>query len=268
MRAIDFNADLCESFGTWSLGADDEMVRFITSANLACGFHAGDFSVMDRTVALCKAAGVGVGAQPGYPDVQGFGRRTMHMAPAEVEQCVLYQIGALYAFCRGHGVDLQHVKPHGALYNQAAVDVRLARAIARGVARFSHDLPLVGLASSTAFAEAAADAGLLMVREAFADRRYNPDGTLQSRSIPGSLIIDPQATADQVARLVHEGTIVAHDGTRLGVVAQSICFHGDTPGAPAIVAAARRRLESEGVAIKPMREVGSDYGGDQPSNGL
>src|SRR5437868_3498659 len=160
MQAIDFNSDLGESFGHWTLGDDAAMVRLITSANLACGFHAGDFTVMDRSVALCKQAGVGVGAQPGYPDLQGFGRRPLPLSPTEVEQMVLYQLGALYAFCRAYEIELQHVKPHGALYNQAAEDPALAGAIARAVARFSRDIPLVALASSTAYAEAAAEAGL------------------------------------------------------------------------------------------------------------
>ena len=228
------------------------MVRSITSANLACGFHAGDFTVMDATVGLCKQAGVGVGAQPGYPDLQGVGRREMHLAPDEVEQCVLYQIGALYAFCRAHAVELQHVKPHGALYNQAAADPRLAGAIARAVARFSRELPLVGLAGSKAFAEAAGEAGLRFVPEAFADRRYNPDGSLQRRSIRGSLLTDPGEAAEQALRLVCEGSVQAHDGTSVPVQAESICFHGDTPGAAAIVAAARARLEAAGVSVRSL----------------
>jgi 5-oxoprolinase (ATP-hydrolysing) subunit A len=252
MQAIDFNSDLGESFGHWTLGDDAAMVRLITSANLACGMHAGDFTVMDQTVALCKAAGVGVGAQPGYPDLQGFGRRPIAFPPAEVEQCVLYQIGALYGFCRAHGVEITHVKAHGALYNQAADDPALARAIARGTARFSRAIPLVGLASSRAFAEAAADAGLPFVAEAFADRRYNPDGTLQSRAIAGSLITDPEAAATQVLRIVGEGTAVAHDGTTIPLRAQSVCFHGDTPGAPTILATTRARLETAGVAVRPL----------------
>jgi UPF0271 protein len=252
---VDLNSDMGESFGHWTLGDDAAMARYVTSANLACGFHAGDFSVMDRSVALCKRAGVGVGAQPGYPDLQGFGRRALPLSPEEVEQSVLYQIGALYAFCRAHGVELQHVKPHGALYNQAAVDPALARAIARAVAGFSRTIPLVGLAGSAAFAEAAAEAELQLVPEAFADRRYNPDGTLQSRAIPGSLLTDPAEAAQQVVRIVREGAVLAHDGTIVPVRAQSICFHGDTPGAPSIVAAARAQLEAAGVAVCPIRDL-------------
>ena len=253
--SVDLNSDLGESFGRWSLGDDAAMVQHITSANLACGFHAGDFSVMDDTVGLCKQAGVSVGAQPGYLDLQGFGRRPMQISPAEVEQLVLYQIGALYGFCRAHGVELQHVKPHGALYNQAAVDPALARGIARGVARFSRSLPLVALAGSSAFANAAAEAGLRLVAEAFADRRYNPDGTLQNRAIPGSVLTDPDEAARQVLRIVREGSAIAHDGSPVPVRAQSICFHADTPNAPSIVAAARARLEAAGVSVRPIRDL-------------
>jgi 5-oxoprolinase (ATP-hydrolysing) subunit A len=253
-RAVDLNSDLGESYGRWTLGDDAAMVEHITSANLACGLHAGDFEVMDATVGLCKQAGVGVGAQPSYPDLQGFGRRSIKLAPAEVEQCVLYQIGALYGFCRAHRVDLQHVKPHGALYNDAAAQPAVALAIARGVARFSRDLPLVGLAGS-AFAEAAAEAGLRLVPEAFADRRYTPEGRLQSRSQPGSLLTDPDEAAEQALRLVCDRQVKAHDGTLVAVQAASICFHGDTPGAPTIVATARARLQAAGVAVRPIRDL-------------
>ena len=249
---IDINSDLGESFGHWTLGDDAAMIRGISSANLACGFHAGDYAVMDRTVALCKELGVGVGAQPGHLDLQGFGRRAIPLTAEEAEQLVLYQIGALYAFCRAHGVELQHVKPHGALYNQAAEDPKLARGIARGVARFSRSIPLVALASSRPYAETAAEAGIPFVAEAFADRRYNPDGTLQSRAIPGSLLTDPDEAAAQVVRLVREGTVRAHDGSAVPIRAQSICFHGDTPGAPTILARARQRLAEAGVEVVPI----------------
>jgi 5-oxoprolinase (ATP-hydrolysing) subunit A len=254
-RAVDLNSDLGESYGRWTLGDDAAMVEHITSANLACGLHAGDFEVIDATVGLCKRAGVGVGAQPSYPDLQGFGRRSMKLTPTEVEQCVLYQIGAVYGFCRAHHVELQHVKPHGALYNDAAAQPAVALAIARGVARFSRDLPLVGLAGSPAFAEAAAAARLRLVPEAFADRRYTPEGRLQSRSEAGSLLTDPEEAAEQALRLVCEGQVRAHDGTLVTVRAASICFHGDTPGAPSIVAAARARLEAAGVTVRPIRDL-------------
>ena len=192
---MDLNADLGESYGHWTLGDDERLVPHLTSANLACGFHAGDFRVMEATVALCRRAGVAVGAQPGYPDLLGFGRRPMPFEPDEVESLVRYQIGALEAFCRAQGVEMQHVKPHGALYNQAATDPALASAIARAVGRFSRDLLLFGLASSEPMASAAAEAGLRFVPEAFADRAYEADGTLQPRGQPGAVISDPAVAA-------------------------------------------------------------------------
>jgi UPF0271 protein len=245
---MDLNADLGESFGRWTLGDDERLVEQITSANVACGFHAGDFVVMERTVALCQRAGVAVGAQPGYPDLLGFGRRPMAFEPAEVESMVRYQIGALEAFCRAHGVDLHHVKPHGALYNQSAGDAALAAAIARATARFSRSLPLYGLASSQPMAQAAADAGIRFVPEAFADRRYLPDGSLQPRSQAGSLITDPEVAAAQAASIAADGAVVAVDGSRVAIRAETICCHGDTPGAVEIATAVRAAL---GAAIDP-----------------
>ncbi len=251
MAPMDLNADLGESFGSWTLGDDGGLVAHISSANVACGFHAGDFRVMEATVRLCASVGVAVGAQPGYPDLLGFGRRPMHFAPDEVESMVRYQVGALEAFCRAAGVELRHVKPHGALYNQAAADPELAAAIARATAGFSRDLALFGLASSEPMASAAADAGLRFVPEAFADRRYMPDGSLQSRSEPGSLITDADAAAQQAARIASEGTVTAVDGSEVTLRAESICCHGDTPGAVAIAAAVRAALEASGVTIGP-----------------
>nr|MBA3587580.1 LamB/YcsF family protein [Chloroflexota bacterium] len=202
---MDLNADLGESFGRWTLGDDERLVAYITSANVACGFHAGDFRVMEATVPLCSAAGVAVGAQPGYPDLIGFGRRPMPYEPDEVESLVRYQIGALEGFCRANGVEMQHVKPHGALYNQAASDAELAAAIARATATFSRSLALFGLATSEPMAAAAADAGLRFVPEAFADRRYLADGSLLPRSEAGSLLTDPAAAAAQAVSIAKEG---------------------------------------------------------------
>ena len=246
---MDLNADLGESFGHWTLGDDERLVTHITSANVACGFHAGDFRVMEATVAICRQAGVAVGAQPGYPDLLGFGRRPLPFEPDEVESLVRYQIGALEAFCRAGGVEMQHVKPHGALYNQAAGDAALASAIARATARFSGDLALFGLASSEAMASAAAEAGIRFVREAFADRRYLADGTLQPRSEPGSLLTDPAAAADQAVSIATTGGVEAADGSRITIAAESICCHGDTPGAVEIAATVRRSLEAAGIAV-------------------
>jgi len=249
---MDLNADLGESFGRWTLGDDDGLVAHITSANLACGFHAGDFRVMEATVALCRRAGVAVGAQPGYPDLLGFGRRLMPYEPDEVESLVRYQIGALEAFCRAHGVEMQHVKPHGALYNSAAGDPHLARAIARATAKFSRDLALYGLASSEPMRSAAAEVGLRFVPEAFADRGYLADGSLQPRTEPGSLLTDPAAAAGQALSIAVDGGVEAADGSRVDVRAESICCHGDTPGAVEIAAAVRQALEGAGVAVAAL----------------
>ena len=249
MARMDLNADLGESFGRWTLGDDERLVQHLTSANLACGFHAGDFRVMETTVALCRRAGVAVGAQPGYPDLLGFGRRPMPFEPDEVESLVRYQIGALEAFCREHGVDMQHVKPHGALYNQAATDSVLAAAIARAVGRFSRELLLFGLASSEPMASAAADAGLRFVPEAFADRAYRADGTLQPRGEPVAVITDPDIAAARAVEIATTGSATAIDGSRVTIRTESICCHGDTPGAVEIAAAVRRALEAAGVSV-------------------
>ena len=249
---MDLNADLGESFGAWTLGDDERLVEHITSANLACGFHAGDFRVMEATVALCTRAGVAIGAQPGYPDLMGFGRRPLPFEPDEVESLVRYQIGALEAFCRAHHVEMQHVKPHGALYNQAAADPRLATAIARAVSSFSRDLALFGLATSEPMRTAAESAGLRFVPEAFADRRYLADGSLEPRSVTGSVIGDPDAAAAQARQIAVDGTVTAVDGTRVELRAQTICCHGDTPGAVEIAAAVRASLETAGIALASL----------------
>lgn len=251
---MDLNADLGESFGRWTLGDDERLVPHITSANVACGFHAGDFRVMEASVALCRRAGVAVGAQPGYPDLIGFGRRPMPYEPDEVESLVRYQLGALEAFCRAAGVEMQHVKPHGALYNQAAADPALAAAVGRATARFSRELLLFGLASSEPMAAAAADAGLGFVPEAFADRRYLGDGSLQPRSEPGSLLTDASAASAQAVSIAVDGRVTSVDGSDVHLRAESICCHGDTPGAVEIAAAVRSALEGGGVTVAAPAE--------------
>jgi UPF0271 protein len=252
---MDLNADLGESFGRWTLGDDERLVAHITSANLACGFHAGDFRVMEATVALCRRAGVAVGAQPGYPDLIGFGRRAMPFEPDEVESLVRYQIGALEAFCRANGLEMQHVKPHGALYNQAAADPPLAAAIAKATARFSRDLALFGLASSEPMASAAADSHLRFVPEAFADRRYLADGSLQPRTEPGSLVADADAAAAQAVSIAVDRSVTAADGSRVTLRAETICCHGDTPGAVKIASAVRNALLGAGVPVAALRDA-------------
>ena len=248
---IDLNCDMGESFGAYRLGADEELMPLITSANVACGFHAGDPLVLDATVRLAGSHAVAVGAHPGYPDLAGFGRRDMALAPAEVEAAVLYQVGAVAAFCRAHGLPLVHVKAHGALYNAAARDPAGARAIARAIARFDPRLIMVGLAGSQVMAEAAAGVGLRFAREAFADRVYNPDGTLQARRVPGSLITEPAAVAQQAAGIAR-GSVVAHDGTSLPIQADTLCLHGDNPAAVANARAVRAALAAAGVELRPL----------------
>lgn len=223
---IDLNCDLGESFGSYSLGNDAAIMPFITSANIACGLHAGDPLVMQATVRLAREHGVQIGAHPGWPDLQGFGRREIKIDLAEAEALVLYQIGALAAFVRAEGLELRHVKPHGALYNQAAKDAALAEAVARAVKRFSVDLVLVGLAGSGLLAAGRA-IGLRVAGEAFPDRGYNPDGTLMSRNLPGAVLTDPQAIAANAIRL-------AREGIRFGdqkVIPETLCLHGDHPQA-------------------------------------
>ena len=219
---IDINCDMGESFGCYSLGSDAAIMPFITSANIACGFHAGDPSVMQATVRLAKQHGVAIGAHPGWPDLQGFGRREMTISPEEAETLVLYQVGALAAFAKAEGVELRHVKPHGALYNQAAIHAALAESVARAVKRFSRDLILVGLAGSV-LVESGRAIGLSVANEAFPDRNYNPDGTLMSRKLPGAVLHDPQAVAQNAIRL-------ARDGIRFGervILPDTLCLHGD-----------------------------------------
>lgn len=252
VAAIDLNADVGEGFGPYGLGADDELLSLVTSANVACGFHGGDPMIMDRTVALAARYGLAIGAHPGHNDLRGFGRRPIAAPPAEVERDVLYQVGALAAFARSHGVELAHVKPHGALYNQAAVDPALADAVARGVARASSELILVGLASSPVMAAAAARVGLRFAAEAFADRRYEADGTLQPRSVPGSVLEDPAAAAAQAVGIARDGRVTASDGSTVALRAETLCLHGDNPAAVANARAVRRALDAAGIAVRAL----------------
>jgi 5-oxoprolinase (ATP-hydrolysing) subunit A len=249
---IDLNADLGEGFGAWTMGDDLGLLRIVTSANVACGFHAGDPSVIDRTVQLALRAGVAVGAHPSHFDLRGFGRRTMVVDPAEVEADVLYQVGAVAAFARAHGGRLTHVKPHGALYNQAAADQALASAVARGVARFDSGLILVGLASSATMRNAAESQGLRFAGEAFADRRYEPDGTLASRSAKDAVIVNADEATLQAVRIVQRREVESRDGSVVSVRAETLCVHGDTPGASALAQAVREALEAAGVTVRAL----------------
>ncbi len=246
---LDLNADLGESFGAWRLGDDSAMVGLVTSANVACGFHAGDALTLQRTCATAAASGVVVGAQVGYRQLAGFGRWAVDMPSAELTADVIYQIGALDGLCRVAGTSVAYVKPHGALYNTAAVDQRQARAVVKAVAAYDSSLPILGLPGSVLLAEAAA-AGLRTVREAFADRGYTPEGGLVPRDQPGALLSDPDEVAARMLRLATQGRIRAVDGSDLAVEADSICTHGDSPGAVAMARAIRAALEAAGVEVR------------------
>jgi len=251
-RRIDLNCDMGEGFGAYAMGNDSQVLPFVSSVNLACGFHGGDPRVMDRSVAMALRAGVAIGAHPSHYDLRGFGRRAIRADPEEVEADVVYQLGALLAFVRSHGAKLSHVKPHGALYHQAAEDLATARAVARAVARVGRELRLVGIAGSEALRRAADEAGLALAAEAFADRRYNPDGTLQSRQIDGALILDPQAAAEQAARIASEGRVVAVDGSAIPLRADTLCLHGDNINAEEIAWAVRQALDAAGVEVRAL----------------
>jgi 5-oxoprolinase (ATP-hydrolysing) subunit A len=245
---IDLNADVGESFGAWRLGEDDELIPWVTSVNVAAGLHAGDPRTIERTVALALRHGVAIGAHPGYPDLAGFGRRAMAMSADEIEASVLYQVGAVAAFARASGAGLQHVKAHGALYNRAANDREAADAIARAVHRFDPGLVLVGLAGSRLIA-AGQVAGLTVAEEAFADRRYEPDGSLRSREHDDAVLDDPADAAAQALAIVR-GELTARDGSRIRLQADTICVHGDLPGAAARARAVREALEAAGVEVR------------------
>jgi len=224
------------------------MLAYVSSANIACGLHAGDALVMQQTMQLALQAGAAVGAHPGYPDLQGFGRRAMVLTPEEVEAVVLYQVGALAGFAQAQRAELSHVKPHGALYNQAAKDRSLAAAIARGVARFSKNLILVGLAGSC-LVEMGTAAGLRAAAEGFADRTYQPDGMLAPRSQPGALFVDPEQAAAQALRLVQTGILITTGSQSAILPVETICLHGDTPHALSFAAAVRSTLHQAGVQV-------------------
>lgn len=245
---VDLNCDIGEAFGRYGLGEDEAVLASVTSANIACGLHAGDPLVMERTVRLAVAHGVRIGAHPGYPDLQGFGRRVLEMSTEEVEAFMLYQIGALAGFCRASGVELAHVKPHGALYNQAAKDARLAEAIAAAVKRFSRELILVGLAGS-ALTAAGEAAGLRVANEGFPDRAYEPDGMLRARKLPGALLQTQEEICAQAVRLAQQGIRVTTGGQPRSVPVDTLCIHGDHPGAARNAAAVRKALEAQGIQV-------------------
>ena len=248
MSAVDLNSDVGESFGRWQLGDDEGVLRVVTSANVACGFHAGDATTLRRTCALAAEHGVVVGAQVGYRDLAGFGRRFIDMDPGELVDDILYQIGALEALARAAGVGVRYVKPHGALYNAIVSHEAQAQAVVDAVSTYDPTLPLVGLPGSAVLARAE-QAGLRTVREAFADRAYTPQGTLVSRREPGAVLSDPAEVARRVVQMVTEGHVEAVDGSRVPLEADSVCVHGDSPGAVQMAEQVREALGAAGVEL-------------------
>lgn len=254
MYRVDLNSDLGESFGRYTLGMDDKIIPLITSANVACGYHASDPVVMESTIARAKEAEIRVGAHPGFPDLMGFGRRNMNVTPAEAKAYTLYQIGALSAFCKAQGITMQHVKPHGALYNMAAKDYRLSQAICEGIYEFDKDLIVMAL-SGGELARAALDMGLRTAMEVFADRAYEEDGTLVDRKKEGSMVTDEDEAIARVIRMVKEQKVTAITGRDIPIRADSICVHGDGVKALAFVEKIRKAFQAEGIEICPLDKI-------------
>ncbi len=252
--SVDLNCDMGESFGAYKMGLDEEVMKYITSANVACGWHAGDPLVMDRTVQMAKEHGVNVGAHPGYPDLLGFGRRNLDCTPQELKSYVIYQVGALKGFCDVHGVKMSHVKPHGNLYLTAVENEAVARAVAEAIVSVDPDLCYVALAGAKGamMTSIGQEVGLKVKYEAFADRAYTPEGTLVSRREPGAVIKDPQAVAERILKMAVDGKVTAVDGGEIDLKPDTFCVHGDTPGAVELVKNIREKLKAAGVEVKPM----------------
>lgn len=251
---VDLNSDVGESFGNYSIGDDSNVLRYVTSANIACGWHAGDPMVMDATIKLAKEYGVAIGAHPGFNDLMGFGRRNMHVTPEEMKAYTKFQLGALQAFSLSHGCRVQHVKPHGAMYNMAAKDAALARAIAEAIDEVDAGIILLGLANSEMIRQAEL-VGLRTASEVFADRAYQSDGNLVPRSLPGSVIHDVELALERTVRMVKAGMVTSVDGKDIPIKAQSICVHGDNPEAVDFVKQIRSRLEAEGIVVTPIANI-------------
>ena len=253
MKTIDLNCDMAESFGAYTIGMDAEVMTHITSANVACGWHAGDPLVMDRTVGLAIENGVGIGAHPGFPDLLGFGRRDLACTEDEVRAYLIYQIGALAAFCQTRGGKLSHVKPHGALYLKAVEDETTARGVARAIMDLDPSLYFVALAGKKGetMRRMGEQLGLKVAYEAFPDRAYTPEGTLAPRSMPGAVISDPDTVADRAMDMAN-GFVIATDGSRIPLEAQTLCVHGDNKTAVDLVRTIRTRLEANGIKVAPM----------------
>ncbi len=254
MKSIDLNCDMGESFGSYKLGMDESVIKFITSANIACGWHAGDPNVMEKTVTMAKENSVGIGAHPGYPDFLGFGRRNMACTPDDIRQYIICQIGALQAFCTSQGTTLQHVKPHGALYLTAVNDEEVARAIAEAIVSVNPDLYYVALAGKKGalMTRVGEQVGLKVMYEAFPDRAYTPEGTLTPRSNPGAVITDPNEVAQRALGMAKHGIVTATDGSTIQLNAQTLCVHGDTPTAVNLVEQIRSLFDTNGINVISM----------------
>ena len=254
MYTVDLNSDLGESFGNYKIGNDDKIIPLISSANVACGYHASDPVVMQKTIAMTKKFGTAVGAHPGFPDLMGFGRRNLSVSPAEAKAYTLYQLGALEAFCRTQGVKMQHVKPHGALYNMAAKDYDLARGICEAIYEFDKDLIVLAL-SGGELVRAGQDIGLRTALEFFSDRAYEEDGTLVNRRKEGAVITDEDEAIARVVRMIKENKLTAITGKDISIKADSVCVHGDGVKALEFVKKIREKLIEEQIAIKPLSEI-------------
>ena len=251
---VDLNCDLGESFGNYKIGGDDKIIPLISSTNVACGFHAGDPVVMKKTIETAKKNNIGIGAHPGFLDLMGFGRREMKISIDEAKAYVLYQLGALGAFCKSEGVKLQHVKPHGALYNMAAKDYKLSRAICEAVAEFDNSLIILGLSGSETL-KAAKDLNLKYASEVFADRAYEEDGSLVARSKEGAMIHDENEAIERVIKMIKEQKVTSITGKEISIKADSICVHGDGEKALLFVKKIREKLENEGIIIQRLSEI-------------
>lgn len=251
MYKVDLNSDLGESFGSYNLGMDEDVLKYISSANIACGWHAGDPMIMAKTVDIANRENIAIGAHPGFPDLMGFGRREMKITTEEAKCYIKYQLGALWAISKGKGLNLQHVKVHGAFYNMAANDVELSEAIAQAIYEVDKNLILVGLANSEMI-KAGKKIGLKVANEVFADRAYNSDGTLVSRKKDGAVIHDKSIAIERVVRMVKEGKVTAITGEDIDIQADTICVHGDNPQAVDFVEAIRSTLKNEGVEVVPL----------------
>jgi UPF0271 protein len=249
MFVVDLNSDLGESYGAYTVGNDKEVLKYISSANIACGYHAGDHNVMFETVRLSKNYRVQIGAHPGLPDIPGFGRREMNLSAREIYNLVIYQIGSLAAVCKVNGTIIAHVKPHGALYNLAAKNLEIAKAIAAAVYDFNPELVLFGLAGSE-LVKAGEEKGLIVAQEVFADRTYQPDGTLTPRMKENALIHDTQIAINRVIRMIKKGKVAAVDGADVKIKADTVCVHGDSPKALEFVTELKQALILENISIR------------------